>query len=174
MALAESIQIPPRFTAGDAFAASVIPSATHTDPAWGHALTLINAGGRIQLDGALVDGRVVFAVSPAAWAAGRYIWHYSVTLDGARQTIATGQIEVLPDTSAAHDPRSHARKVLDAIEAFLENADYSASRTRIADRELQNIPIPELLALRDRYRAEARAEEMAAGLRVPARILTRF
>lgn len=174
MANADQIQVPLRFTAGDAFAVSVTPSAEHSDVEWAHALTLVKLGARIQIAGVLSDGVVSFAVAPAAWAPGRYAWHYTATLGAARHTVAAGQVEVLPDPSAAHDPRSHARKVLDAIEAYLENADYSASRTRIADRELQNIPIPELLALRDRYRSEVRSEEISSGFRLPSRILTRF
>lgn len=174
MALAESLRVPLRFTAGDSFAASVAPSDLYADPAWSHALTLITANNRIALTGVLADGVITFSASPANWPAGRYQWSYSVIDGTTRHTLASGQVEVLRDPAIAFDPRTHARKVLDAIEAYLENADYSASRTKIADRELQNIPIPELLALRDRYRIEVRNEEVSAGFRPVGRILTRF
>lgn len=174
MAPAESIRVPSRFTSGDSFAASVTPFSDYADPAWGHTLTLIIDGARIALAGVIEDGVVQFSAAPAAWAPGRYRWFYSVSDEADRHTLEQGTLEVLPDPAAAFDPRSHARKVLDAIEAYLETRNYSAGRTRIADRELQTIPIPELLALRDRYRAEVRAEEVAAGLRPGPRILTRF
>lgn len=173
MAPAESIRVPLRITSGDSFVATLSPSTPYDDPAWSHALTLINAVARFVVAGVLADGVVTFAAT-AAWAPGRYRWSYAATLAGARTTLATGLIDVSPDTATAHDPRTHARKVLDAIEAYLENADYSAARTKIADRELQNIPIPELLTLRDRYRVEARTEEVAAGFRMPGRVLVRF
>jgi hypothetical protein len=174
MAPAESITVPLRLTAGDAFAASATPSPPYDDEAWGHTLTLIAAGLRFAVPGVLADGVVTFSVAAANWPAGRYQWHYSVNDGASRHTLATGAIDVTPDTSAAFDPRTHARRTLDAIEAYLQNSDYSAARTRIADRELQTIPIPELLTLRDKYRAEVRTEEVAAGLRPVARILTRF
>lgn len=173
MAPAESIRVPLRITSGDSFAASLSPSAPYDDPAWSHALTLINAGARFSLAGTLADGVVTFTAT-AAWAPGRYRWSYAATLDGARTTLATGLIDVAPDTATAHDPRSHARKVLDALEAYLENADYAAARTKIADRELQNIPLTELLTLRNTYRAEVRGEEVAAGFRLPGRVMVRF
>lgn len=174
MTPAESVRIPTRFTSGDAFTASVTPSALYTDPAWSHALTLITANTRILVPGVMTAGEVVFAQTAAPWPPARYQWSYSVSDGTARHTLTLGTLDVLADPATAHDPRTHARKVLDALEAFLERADYGASRTKIADRELQNIPLPELLMLRDRYRSEVRREEVAAGFRPVGRILTRF
>ncbi len=61
------------------------------------------------------------------------------------------------------DLRGHAARTLAAIEALLEGrATKDQQSYRIGDRELARIPIPELLALRDDYRREARREESAA------------
>ncbi|UXU73696.1 hypothetical protein [Paracoccus sp. SMMA_5] len=80
--------------------------------------------------------------------------------------IETGNMRLRPDISlipAGHDGRSHAARVLDAIEAVLENrATMDQQKYAINNRELWRTPIPELLLLRDRYRAELRREQQAA------------
>jgi hypothetical protein len=61
------------------------------------------------------------------------------------------------------DLRGHAARTLEAINALLEGrATKDQESYRIGDRELSRIPVPELLALRDYYRAEARREDAAA------------
>jgi hypothetical protein len=180
MAQSADFLVPARLTAGDSVSLSAaLPD--HLDSAgWAAFISLVSATNRITLAGTPTATGYTFAASPvatAAWVAGRYTWSLvaSHAGDAQRITLATGQILIDPDPAAGtYDPRTHARRVLDAIEGYLERADLEAARTRIADRELQSIPIPELLTLRDRYRAEVRAEEAAAGLRPVARILTRF
>lgn len=149
---------------------------------WALSYVLVSASARINIVSA-ADGDdhavTLAAATTAAYAPGAYTWAAYVTKDADRYTLGSGRIEVLPDLAAAgltaHDGRSHARKVLEALEAWIESADPSVARRKIADREIQFIPIPELLALRDRYRREVRAEDAAAGIR-PARgrILLRF
>ena len=53
------------------------------------------------------------------------------------------------------DLRSHAKKVLDAIEAVIENrATVDQSSFSIAGRSLSRMSIDELLTLKNRYKAE--------------------
>jgi hypothetical protein len=180
MAQSALIPVPPRLTAGDSVSLLATLPSHLPSAGWAASLLLVSSDVRLSLAGTPADAGFQFVAAPevtAAWAAGRYTWSLLASNVGLleRVTLASGQIIIDPDPAAGtYDPRSHARRVLDAIEAYLERADLKAARTRIADRELQRIPIPELLTLRDRYRADVRAEEATAGLRPVARILTRF
>lgn len=102
----------------------------------------------------------------AAWAAGRYTLTEYVTDGTARFTLATTPVRVLADlagaTTAGIDSRTHARKVLDSIEAWMETRAPVAGAVEIAGRKIQNYPLGDLLALRDRYKAEVAREEHAA------------
>jgi hypothetical protein len=69
--------------------------------------------------------------------------------------------------------------MLEAINALLEGrATKDQQSYRIGDRELTRIPVPELLKLRDYYKAEAQRETnaaaLASGVGRPRTILTRF
>ena len=95
---------------------------------------------------------------------------------------SSGKIEVLEDLSAisgVHDGRTHAKKVLDAIMAVLENrATKDQESYSIAGRTLSRTPLADLQTLRDRYRGEytqeLRAEKAAKGEGHHGRVLTRF
>ena len=98
----------------------------------------------------------------AAFAAGHWNWQAYVESATERFTVAEGAIEVLAAMTAATDGRSHARIVLDNIEAYLENSsNITAASYSIAGRTLSRIPINELISLRDTYRREVRSEENA-------------
>jgi len=149
---------------------------------WVLSYTLTNAAARYTFDATADGDDHLVNVPPAttaAWAAGNYAWRAQVALAGDVFTVATGTTAVLPSFAAAIDARSHARKVLANIEAYLENANnLSAASYEIAGRQLQRFGLPDLLKLRDRYRAEATREDNAAaiarGLPDRRRILVRF
>lgn len=110
----------------------------------------------------------VAANTSAAIAAGRYTWVAVVASGSDRYEVDSGTLEVLPDftTSAPIDSRSHARKCLEMIESYLEDRNNLAARGySIAGRSLDRYGIPELLVLRDKYRAEAASEERAERIR---------
>jgi hypothetical protein len=73
---------------------------------------------------------------------------------------------VLPNPATiTGDLRGHAARTLAAIDALLEGrATKDQQSYKIGERELSRIPVPELLSLRDYYRAEAKREDEAAGL----------
>lgn len=108
----------------------------------------------------------------ATWTPSRYDWTaYVATPDGIRRrVIATGLIRIQDDPSAPgpRDARTHARRMLDAIEATLEGRatraqlDMIQARIGAADREISLKP-ELLIPWRDRYRAEVAAEERATG-----------
>lgn len=108
----------------------------------------------------------VSAATTATWPPGAYAWAVWVEKAGERYTHAAGQITVLANPAAityAADVRSHAAKMLDAVEATLEGrATQAQLEIEIAGRRLRYTPMADLLAVRDRYRWEVRAEQAAA------------
>jgi hypothetical protein len=121
---------------------------------------------------ATADG-AFFAVSVVAaetgdYPAGIYRWAAQVAKGDERHTVTIGTTEVLPDVfadpDAALDTRSHARRVLDAIQATIEGrASRDQMEYSINNRTLRRTPMADLLLLRDRYRAEVQAEDAPAG-----------
>jgi len=114
----------------------------------------------------------VDAGTTADYAAGSYTWMAWVEAGSEKYTVDTGTLTVYPDyrsgtATAAYDGRSHARKMLDAIEAWLEARDPAVAEYEIAGRRMKFIPIAELVKLRNRYQAEiaatANAEAIAKG-----------
>jgi hypothetical protein len=116
------------------------------------------------------DYRVqVAAVTTAGWAAGEYSWAAYVSKAGNRFTVDAGTITIQPDPGvvATSDTRSHARRVLAAIEAVIEGrATRDQEEYTIGNRSLKRTPIRDLLTLRDRYKSEVNAED--AGRRLLA------
>lgn len=118
------------------------------------------------------------AATTAAWAAGDYQFLARASLAGEVHSVASGTIKVLPSFGSAVDARSHVRRTLAAIEAWIEGRDIGVAEYEIAGRRMKSIPIADLLVLRDRYRREVRAEDdatrAAAGLPTRNRVQVRF
>jgi len=60
------------------------------------------------------------------------------------------------------DTRTHARRTLDALEAWIERRDATVAEYTIGDKQMRYISISDLLKLRQIYRAEVEAEKLAA------------
>ena len=125
----------------------------------------------------------VAAATTAPYRAGRYRWYARANSGAEYYTVANefGWMDVLADPAAAgkFDRRSHARKVLDAVEATIEGrATSDQLAMSIAGRSISRTPITELITLRDKYRwevmAEQDAEALAAGLGSKKRIFVRM
>ena len=107
--------------------------------------------------------------STTGYAVGDYIWEAYITktsssnrimVDSGRTTIT----ENLANTTA--DLRSHAKKVLDALQAVIENrSTMDQSSMSIAGRSLSRMSVDELLKFRDRYKAEYLKEIKLARIR---------
>ena len=148
---------------------------------WTLAYQFTNATSKITIT-ASADGfdHLVTAAKAvtALYAAGDYTGFAQVTDGTSTYTVWSGFLEVLPDLSSAtaYDGRSHARKMLDAIEALLEGRGTADQldlvSSAIGDRSLARKP-ETLLPLRDRYKAEALREEMALRTGTGGRILVR-
>lgn len=102
------------------------------------------------------------AVESGAWPAGRYAASIRVTDGTDVFELDAFEVEILADLALAPaglDHRSHAKRVLDAIEAVIESrASKDQESYTINGRSLSRTPISDLLALRDKYRREVAAE----------------
>ena len=167
MAPSVATSVPALHTAGDSLALRFVDLEKPAADGWVPAIVLVHASGRIAITGAVDAGEYVVsatAATTAAWAPGLYNINVQLTRTGERSTIHTQYITILPDpaTAAPFDARSHARRTLDALEAWIEGHDMAVASYRIGDRQMQYIEIEQLLKLRDIYRSEVRRETAAA------------
>lgn len=148
---------------------------------WTLTYTFTSASAAISIVASADGDTHVVDVDPlttAAYTAGHYEGFAQVTDGTDTYTVWSGTLRVLPDLSAAtsYDGRSHARVMLDAIEALLEGRasddQLDIVSTVIGDRSLMRKP-EHLLPLRDRYKAEVLREEYAQRSTSGARILVR-
>ena len=149
---------------------------------WSLRYELVTIGQRIVID-AVAEGDDFLVLVPAnvtaQKVAGRYQWLARVLKGADVFSIGQGMVQITPDFASAVDSRSHARKVLDAIEAVLEQrATRDQEEYSIAGRSLKRTSIGDLLKLRDQYKKdvalEAAADNMQNGLATGHRILVRF
>lgn len=100
----------------------------------------------------------VDSATSADFAPGKYHWQLEITQtsSGNRIVVDIGDFEAIPDMDSNQaDPRIHAEVMIDKIESILEGkADSDVSSYSIAGRSLTKLSFDELMAARDRYRAE--------------------
>lgn len=155
---------------------------------WALKFVAVGKNGAITINAAADDENAddfkftATAAQTGAYVAGDYQWQIVATKTTTRYTIATGICTVtdnIAGRSAAYDNRSHAKKVLDAIEAVIEGrATADQQSYTIAGRSLTRTPLQDLMRLRAMYKAEYDAEvataNIAAGLSGKNKIFTRF
>lgn len=150
---------------------------------WALSYVLINAAAKITVNASASGSDhavLVSATATAAYTPGAYDWRARVSKAGEVYTVGEGRLTVRSAlTAGTLDNRSHARKTLDAVEAVIEGRAGSAVlEYQIAGRSLKHIPVADLLALRDKYRAEVVREDAAtaaaAGLPDRRRVFVRF
>lgn len=116
----------------------------------------------------------------ATWTVGRADWFLQAShATYGTTTLDRGEVTILPDPTAAgasYDPRSHSRKVLEAVEAAIEGrASKTDLETTLADgRSIRRLSHEELLKMRDAYAAKVRAEERKLAGKGPGRVLARL
>ena len=108
----------------------------------------------------------VAGATTGAYSAGRYDWVARVSDGTDTYTVEDGRaLTVLPAVGAAMDTRSHARVMLDAIDAMIEgratDGDLDVVRTTIGDHTTE-FDLPTLLKLRERYAAAVAEEDRQA------------
>lgn len=118
------------------------------------------------------------AATSASYIAGTYSWTAAVSNGAERYTVSTGKMEVLPNPAtqtAGLDTRSHAKKVLDALEALLEGkATRDAQSITIAGQSITKMNPEELLRWRNFYRVEYNAELFKAGIQTQNKLKVRL
>jgi hypothetical protein len=104
------------------------------------------------------DTYIVEASSTASYTKGNYNWvsYMTRSSDSARVKLEEGFVEIQDNyATTTSSVRSHAKIVLDAVEAVIENrANIDQSSMSIAGRSLSRMSIDELLTFRARYKAE--------------------
>ena len=104
------------------------------------------------------DTYIIEASNTASYTKGNYNWvsYITRTSDSARVKLEEGFVDVQDNyATTTSSVRSHAKIVLDSIEAVIENrANIDQSSMSIAGRSLSRMTIDELLTFRARYKAE--------------------
>lgn len=104
------------------------------------------------------DDYIIEESSTTSYTKGNYNWVSYITRssDSARIKLEEGFVEIQDNyATTTTSVRSHAKIVLDAIEAVIENrATMDQSSMSIAGRSLSRLSIDELLTFRARYKAE--------------------
>ena len=115
------------------------------------------------------DTYIIEASNTASYTKGNYNWvsYITRTSDSARVKLEEGFVDVQDNyATTTASVRSHAKIVLDSIEAVIENrANIDQSSMSIAGRSLSRMTIDELLTFRDRYKAEYLKEIKLARIR---------
>lgn len=151
-------RIPQEFTAGLTFSRLLVENC-YPAPAWSLKL-LLRGPGAYEIYSAPGDNGqhqlTATATDTAAWLAGTYSYSLRAT-DGTQVAeIDAGTLEIKPDlaaTAAGADQRGHVRRVLESIEAVIENrATMDQMRYKINNRELWRTPLADLLRLRTHYK----------------------
>jgi hypothetical protein len=126
----------------------------------------------------------VAAATSTGYAPGQWTWQSWVEGGTSEKySINAGILQIDPDyrsgvATNALDNRSHARKTLEAIEAWIESRNPGVEYYEIAGRQMRYIPIADLLKLRQLYKSEVAAEDASnsiiAGRSSPRKIQFRI
>ena len=109
----------------------------------------------------------VAAATTAAYASGIYDFIGWVIKGTEKFEVFNSMIEVLPNptNASAYDPRSHARKVMELIEAAMEGRVPNGMESySIGGRSINKIPLNQLRELWEKYKMDVVMEEQAERL----------
>ena len=109
----------------------------------------------------------VAASATAGYAAGIYDIIGVVVKAAEKYVVYDGIFEVLTDpaTAGAYDPRTHARRVLDLIEAAMEGRIPNGMESySIGGRSINKIPLNQLREIYEKYKQDVIMEEQAERL----------
>ncbi|MES1985487.1 MAG: hypothetical protein V4461_11090 [Pseudomonadota bacterium] len=173
--------MPASIVAGDSLKVIRPDIAADYPSSGGYALAFVFvpiAGGSPETFAASTSGGSwllnVPASTTASWSAGSWRWVARVTKDADALIVDSGIVTILANPAAADlDSRSHARRVLDAIEAVIENrATKSDLETTFADgRQIKRMSHTELVQMRSYYAKQVANEDRRAGRGGPRRVL---
>jgi len=185
------LNIPSQLRSGDMFSWAESLSDYPASAGWTLAFVLTKYGQPKITIAATANGNdYAISIVPAStrlWVSGIYSWMAYVYKEAGgliteKHTLESGQVEVLPDITQATsqtDIRSHAKKVLDALETLLEGKSLNDAQSySIGGRSISKMSPEELIKWRsfykNEYQRELEAENHAKGLDSPRRIGVRF
>lgn len=134
-------------------------------------------------DGAGGWGFTITATQSAGLHANGHWWQIAVTKAGERFTLGTGSLEVqanIPASGTTFDGRSQSEIDLDALRAEIRArvTGGSVQEYTIGTRSLKKMPMPDLIALESKLKAdvslEKRRKRMAQGLDSGRSVFVRF
>ncbi len=158
--------IPNQLRAGSAYTWQEATSAPAGET---YEYTLFNGGAVYTVEGTDKSFALTSAET-SGWMPGVYDFVLRSVDSGSNKTdVARGTLEILPNPELSPnglDGRSHARRVLDAIEATIEGrSSDDAVEITIRGRTIKQTPLTDLVKMRDLYRREVAAEREAARIR---------
>lgn len=169
MADESQYQVPRQLRAGDTLSWRRRLSDYPASAGWVLKYTRVSAASASTF-AAAADGDehaiTVAAADSVSWPAGVASLVEFVEKGAVRITLAQIPVTILPDLAAATggmDTRSHARRVLDNLTAWLESKSVTAGEYQLDGRRLRNYDLAALLALRDRYAAIVANETAGPG-----------
>lgn len=174
---------PLQLTSGDTVSWQVSLNDYPASAGWGLTYYLLSATATITIPTTAAGDDHLVSVPPAttaAWIPGVYTWASYATLATDRHTVATGQIEIVPNlATATSPPRSSYRIQLAAVQSVLEGtATYSQRVVEINGKRLDRHSLAELIhaqnVLAHKVAQEDDAARVASGLPSRSRVLVRF
>lgn len=139
---------------------------------WVLAYYLVKDGNQVTITAA-PDGDVhlvdLVAVDTASWDPGCYHYQAWVRLGDDAHMVESGAIDIKPNfrtQTSGYDGRTHAEKVLDALEAMIEGkATRDQQSYSVGGRSITRLTPAELVDWRSVYRREVNAQRRKTGPR---------
>lgn len=170
--------IPSEITAGESVSWKWSDSDFPASDSWVLTYTLVNASGQIQITASADDDDHLVEIGSStsgSYAAGEYEWQAHISNGTERYQVAVGTITIKPDfaeQSSGYDSRSHAKKVIDAIEAAIEGRASKTQMTQmVGSVQVQHMPLADQVKMLGVYRAKYRKELVAEGKAKPNRTI---
>ncbi len=173
--------IPKTITAGESVSWRVSLADYPASSSWVLTYTLVKSDNQIQIaasaSGADHLVEIPFATTQA-YDPGEYDYQAHVSNGTERYRVGSGKIKILTDFSTqtdGYDNRSHNRKVLDALEAVIENR---ASKTQLTQTvgpvQIQHMSHDELMQAQKKYAFKCAREDLRAGRKLKRTIKPKF
>lgn len=177
--------VPTEWVSGDTIIWNTKVPDYPADEGWALSYILKSKDANVASFNAVADGAdytaTITATASTGYSEGEYHYQAFVTKGSERFTVDNGKITIKKNfaDSGNYDDRTHAKIVLDAIESVIEGrATKDQESYTIAGRSLARTPIPDLLMMRSRYKAEVvredRADRIRRGLGHTGRVKVRF
>jgi hypothetical protein len=166
---------PLKFTAGETLKWSRGFMDYPASAGWTLRYIAVGTGGKIVINSSSADGdsqvMEVTSATSSGYAPGFYEWQaLAISADGLEKHKVLDGIWTIEQSfdalSNGFDARSHARKVLDNIEAVIEGrATKDQAEYSISGRMLRLTPLPDLVRFRQFYKQEVERENKAAQIK---------